>query len=385
MRSALFSTIACLAMACADPVIEMRLGLPDPSTVSGFDLSCALAVRARVIGNDLGDGRGAEVTEDCVDLATSPRTFSDLAAALRGRFVFDVPRSGLAGVQLSAFFGRCSELPGTSESIVYGGAPSSSGGTLEVPLLPGVSCDATQSYKVRTFDLSALYATLPAGGTCAPPADSIRVFAGLIRPRMLGDRAPRTEFDYGHASVDTSDGTGRLQSYRPITNTPACAAIGYRGSATIGMTCIRPAAQARGVCGAADEVEVIAVPITPVASSIDVSMSATYGLAVLGSVWEASGTRLPIAGATVEPTDRSRGNVVYVDIGVELGARPPRLRQMTPVPGATSTNASGGFILYLFGEAMDITVKAPNHVTQTVRVAAAPDTLPTVAIALARQ
>ena len=385
MRPPLFLAIACgIAAACTEPPIELRLALPDPATVSEFDLSCVYAVKTRVIGNDRGDGRGTEVHEDCVDFDTAPQTFSELAARLRDQFRFDVPRGGLAGVQVSGFFGRCSDPTGTFESIVYGGAPNEGGGTLTVPLKPGVSCNMTQGYNVRVFDLAALYATLPGGGTCAAPPDPVKIFAGLIRPSMLGDHAPPTAFEYGHSSVDTSDGMARIQSYRPLTAAPACSAIAYRGTASVGLTCVRPSPQARGVCGIGDELEVISLPIAQAAASVDRATSATYGPVVFGSVWEASGNRVPIAGATVELADPSRGKVVYIDISAEPGASPPRLRQMVPVSGQ-ATNASGGFLLYIPGEATDIVVRAPNHMSQTVRVASVGDTLPAVAVALARQ
>jgi len=219
MRPPLFLAIACgTAAACTEPPIEMRLALPDPATVSEFDLSCVYAVKTRVIGNDRGDGRGTEVHEDCVDFDTAPQTFSELAARLRDQFRFDVPRGGLAGVQVSGFFGRCSDPTGTFESIVYGGAPNEGGGTLTVPLKPGVSCNMTQGYNVRVFDLAALYATLPGGGTCAAPPDPVKIFAGLIRPSMLGDHAPPTAFEYGHSSVDTSDGMARIHIEVEIAN-----------------------------------------------------------------------------------------------------------------------------------------------------------------------
>lgn len=383
MRPPLFLAIACgISAACAESPIELRLALPDPATVSEFDLSCLHAVKTRVIGNDNGDGRGAEVHEGCVDFDTAPQTFSDLAARLRDQFRFDVPRGGLAGVQVSGFSGRCSDPMGTFESIMYGGAPNEGRGTLTIPIKPGVSCNMTQSYNVHVFDLAALYATLPAGGTCAAPPDSIKISAGLIRPSMLGDRAPRTAFEYGRSSINTSDGTARVQSYRPPTAAPACSAIAYRGTSSVGVSCIRPPPQARGICGGADELEIISLPIAQAAASIDLSLSAAYGFVVFGSVWEASGSRVPIAGATVELADPSRGKVVYIDISAETGASPPRLRQMVPVSGQ-ATNASGGFLLYIAGDATDIVVRAPNHVSQTVRVASAPDTLPAVAVALA--
>lgn len=368
-------------VACSDPVIQMELALPDVAP-AGFDVSCVGAVKIDVIGNAPGDTGDTEVVSNCFDFERPVRDFSEVAAGLRGQFVFDIPRGGLAGVQLSGFSGRCTDPNTRYESVFYGGAPSAGDGTLVIPLRLGVACGTQQSYQVKTIDLTSLY--LPSGAACALPSDPVRLFAGVIRPRMLGPKAPRTVFEYGADSVDTGDGTGRVQSFLPVPGDAACVALGYRGTASLGLTCIRPPAQARGLCGDTNEIEIISLPVTSAITAVDPALTAAYGDPVIGTVWDAS-TRQPIAGATAALVDPTQGKVVYTDLGLEPGASPSRLRPMTQVAGATSTIAGGGFMAYLRGEATDLVVTAPNHVPELLRVASAPDQLPTLVVVLARQ
>jgi hypothetical protein len=372
--------------ACSAPVIEMTLTLPDVATVSGFDLSCVGAVRVRVVGNKPKDGGAADESTQCFDFDAPFDSFPQLIAALEGKFTFDIPRGGLAGVELTGFSARCGDPSTAFESVFYGGAPSVGDGTVVVPLRTGVSCGSRQSYKVRTIDLAALLASAsaPAGASCAPPSDAVKLYAGVIRPRMLGTVAPEAVFEYGADEVDTDDGAGKLQSFRPVDTDPSCVALGYLGATSRAVTCVRPPEQARGLCGDANEVEIAAISVAQAEAEFDRTLMLTYGQPVFGAVWEA-GTRTPITGATVELADASQGKVVYVDVSVDAAASPPRVRKMAEVPGATSTTAGGAFVAYIGGVTTNLIVKAANHVTQTVRIASAPDQLATVVVALARQ
>ncbi len=372
--------------ACTAPVIEIKLALPDPATVAAFDLHCVGAVRITVIGNKLDEGSQAETHTQCYSFDEPIGRFDDVATQLRGKFTFDVPRNGLAGVQLTGFSGRCTDPSTQFESVFYGGAPNVDGGTLVLHVRTGVLCDSGQSYNVRALDLTALYASTPSNVNCTSPSDSIQLYAGVIRPFMMGAGGPQTVFEYGAATVNTSDGTGRLQSFRPVDGDPACVALGYNGASSKGLTCVRSSAQARGLCGRADEVEIVAVPVSDAVSPIDPTLLAAYGPPVFGAVWE-EGTRTPISNATVElaDPDPAQGKVVYIDLGIDAGVSPPRLRRMSQIAGAPSTAAGGGFMVYLRGGATNLIVKAPNHVTQTLRIAAAPDQLATTIVVLARQ
>jgi len=376
--------VGCGIAACSAPVIEMTLELPNAATTAAFDLSCVGAARITVISNKLEEGSQAEEHTQCFDFAEPLHSFDDVAVGLRGKFTFDVPRDGLAGVQLTGFSGRCNDTSTRFESVFYGGAPSAGDRTLVIPVHTGLSCGTEQSYKVRAIDLTALYASSPSNVTCVPPPDAMKLYTGFIRPRMLGTSAPPMMFEYGASALDTSDGMGKLQSFRPVDADPACVAIGYSGSASKGGTCIRPPEQAHGLCGVVDEVEVVAVPLDVSVLSIDPTLSMAYGESMFGAVWDAS-TRTPITDATVELLDPALGKVVYIDVGIDAGVSPPRLRRMAAVPGATSTAAGGGFLVYVRGTVTTLIVKAPNHVTQTIRIAVAPDEFSTTIVALARQ
>lgn len=378
--------VGCGLAACSAPAIEMTLALPDVATVSGFDLSCVGAVRVRVVGNKLDDGGAADESTQCFDFDAPFDTFPKLVTALQGKFTFDIPRGGLAGVELTGFSGRCADPSTSFESVFYGGAPSVGDGTVVVPLRTGVSCNSGQSYQVHTIDLAALLASTSAsaGASCAAPSDAVKLYAGVIRPRMLGTIAAEAVFEYGADEVDTGNGAGKLQSFRPLDSDPACIALGYLGATSRAVTCVRPPEQARGLCGDPNEVEIAAISVGLAEAELDQTLLTTYGQPVFGAVWEA-GTRTPITGATVELADSSQGKVVYVDVSVDAAASPPRVREMTEVPGATSTTAGGAFVAYIGGVTTNLIVKAANHATQTVRIASAPDQLATVVVALARQ
>jgi len=177
---------ACVMQAgCAQPVIEMSLQLPDPGDTTNFDLSCVGAAKVEAIGSDPGDGRQAQVIDQCVDVSMPLRSFADIQTQFRGKFALDVPDSGLAGVQLRGVSGRCSDpASSTYDSIFYGGAPGN-GKRMVIAVTPGVSCNTAQSYKVRVLDLLALYAS---PNSCPLPSDAVSLFAGAIRPRMLSFR-----------------------------------------------------------------------------------------------------------------------------------------------------------------------------------------------------
>jgi len=244
---------------CAQPMIEMSLQLPDPGDTTNFDLSCVGAAKVEAIGSDPGDGRQAQVIDQCVDVSMPLRSFADIQTQFRGKFALDVPDSGLAGVQLRGVSGRCSDpASSTYDSIFYGGAPGN-GKRMVIAVTPGVSCNTAQSYKVRVLDLLALYAS---PNSCPLPSDAVSLFAGAIRPRMLGDKLPRTMFEFGASSTQTTTGTGVLQSYKPVTTGPSCIAFSYRGVTSIGLACVNPANEARGLCGAADETEIVSVPLS---------------------------------------------------------------------------------------------------------------------------
>jgi len=366
--------VAALGLAaCTEPAIEMAVVLPSATATQGFDLSCVGAVAVRVIGNDIGDAsRQADELADCVDLTTPPSTFGDVQRAIHGRFAFALPRSGLAGVQLSGFKGSCSDRVGSHEAVFFGGAPRGGSDTMTIPLIPNISCDRAKAYDVTVVDLVALTST----HECDSPIDVSTVFAGDLHPRLLGDRMPRMELEHGVSAVNALDGTGRVQSYAATASSRSCIAIGDRGVVSGGVSCVNAAAPT--LCGDPGELEVAALPLSLTAASRDAALIAQYGEPVFGAVWEPSliGADHAISGATVELADPSQGTVVYVQRGTGT---------LDPIASARATGTDGLFIAYLRGEPTSLIVKAPGHVQETLQVASSPDWPSTVLAVLATQ
>jgi hypothetical protein len=355
--------VALALAACSDPVLEMHLALPGSDATHNFDLSCTGAVAVQVIGKDLGDAQ-AEILRDCVDLSGPPQSFDDIQRAISGRFSFGMPRSGLLGVQLTGFQGSCNDSLDSHEAVFYGGAPRGGSDSLTIPLVPNISCGATQPYPVRVLDL----ATLTLTDTCAAPPDATTVFAADIHPRMIGDAAPRMMLERGVSSVSAPAGKGTVQAYAAAVDSRSCIALGYQGTLDGGARCMDH--DAWTLCGEGDEDEVASLPRQVIMDSTDPALVRQYGPPVFGAVWELSDSfvKSAIGGATVALQDPAQGKVVYVDTPGIL-----TLTTLTPIENARSTAASGLFVVYLRGEPTNLIVSAPGHVTQTLKIASAPD------------
>lgn len=357
--------------ACTDPAIEMSLALPSAEAAQGFDLSCVGAVSVRIIGTDRGDdNRPPDELGGCVDLAAAPRTFADVERAIRGRFAFSLPRSGLAGVQLHGWKGGCNDRIDARESVFYGGAPEAGSDHMTIPLVPNISCDKARTYSVHAVDLSALALTK----TCTPPTDQPLVFAGDIHPALLGDDQPRMELEWGASEVQAPDGRGTVGSYAAVHDSRSCIAVGYEGTISGGAGCVNPTAPT--LCGAAGELEVASLPLPYAAMSTEDALTAQYGEPVFGAVFEPSdaAAKAPVVGATVELADPTQGKVFYLQRGAT---------QLTRIDGTRGTGADGLFVAYLRGDPTSLIIKATGHVAQTVRVASTPDWPSTVIVALA--
>jgi hypothetical protein len=361
--------------ACTDRAIEMTLALPSEASVAGFDLSCVGAVSVVVVGNDVGDDdRPPDELGDCVDLAAAPKTFADVQRAIAGRFALALPRSGLAGVQLSGWKGGCNDRLDSREAVFYGGAPHAGSDRMTIPLVANISCDKARTYSVHAVDLSALTATK----TCTPPTDQPLVFAGDIHPVLLGDDMPRMMLEWGASEVQAPGGLGTVASYAAAYNSRSCIAVGYEGTISGGAGCVNPAAPTLcGAPGAPGELEVASLALPYAAMSTEDALTELYGEPVFGAVWEPSdvAVKAPIANATVELVDPTQGKVFYLQRGAT---------QFTRLDSARGTGADGLFVAYVRGDPTNLTVKAAGHATQTLRVASTPDWPSTVLAVLPR-
>jgi hypothetical protein len=168
---------------------------------------------------------------------------------------------------------------------------------------------------------------------------------------MLGPTFDRMEFEDGPSAV-TPDAAGKavIDSWSGA-GPKACIAMGFDSGMGMAGSCINPSAPT--LCAGPNEIELAMIDDIYAAASIDTSLVQQYGQPVFGAVWKQSPsttvTKAAIAGATVEIDDPTQGTVVYVAPG---GSK------LTPIQGATSTGPDGMFIIYLKGDATNVTVKS---------------------------
>lgn len=351
MRSWLFL----LALgACADPVIDMSLSMPAASQMpANFDVSCVSAVEVVAVGHERGSqSTPADALSDCVDLARAPTSLADIRAQIAGKFQLNLPQSGLAGISIRGTTGKCADKNRYYEANWYGGATYVDGQDgISIPVVPNISCNARKTYAVSTIDLLAISKTKQCAMAVPPAATLPLVFAGNIRPQMLGASFDRMVFEDGPSAV-APDAAGKAQIDSWTSAGPrACIAMGFDSGAGMAGSCINPSAPT--LCGGPNEVELAMIDDIYAAASIDTSLVQQHGQPVFGAVWRQSPattvTKAPIAGATVELEDPSQGTVVYVSPGTS---------KLQPIAGATSTGPDGMFIIYLKGDATNVIVKS---------------------------
>ncbi len=354
------AALAILASACGDAAIDMRLGLPTAAQSQGFDLSCVSAIRVDVRGYDLGDEtHSPDTISKCIDLSTPPKSFGDIQRAMSGQFSFGLPKSGLAGVAIRGSMGACTD-PIDHEPVFYGGAPSSGGDSLTIPLIPNISCDKKKTYTTRPIDLLALVDTK----TCVTPTDQPFAAAGDFRPQMLGENFSTVLIDWGTEAAPVN-GLAAIDSFSGTAATDTCIALLDAGMSSGGGNCVNPSATQ--LCAqAAGELDVPAISYAVEEPSVDTNLLKQYGGVVFGGVWEAStaATKVPLAGATVELEDPTQGTVLYVSRGTA---------KLEPISGARGTGTDGLFIAYIKGPPTGLIVKAANHTPQRYVIAATGD------------
>ncbi len=357
--------------ACADPVIDMSLKMPTAQQMpADFDLSCITTVEVFAVGNERGGtATPPDIVGDCIDLSAAPRTFAEIRGAIAGRFDLTIPESGLAGVQIRGTVGSCAEATRYHEANFYGGAVYLEGReSLSIPVVPNISCSAKTIYKVSTIDLLALDKTKQCAMSLPDPTAQPLVFAGDIRPQMLGASFDRMLWESGvSAMAPDAQGKATIASFTGTTSR-ACIAMGYDSAKGLAGSCINPTMPT--LCAAPGEIELPVIDNYFAFGSIDPQLVQQYGPPVFGAVYKKNPTvyHTAIAGATIELEDPTQGKVVYVQ---------PGANKLMPIGGATATDSTGMFVVYLKSEATSITVKA-GGVSQRYTVAAhntAPPTL----------
>lgn len=350
--------LAISAAACAEPAVEMSLVLPPESA---HDLSCVTAVDLVALPVDdrgfldIGD-RSFDDDIPCVELDGPAGSLEDIAASLRGRFELAIPSEGLAGVQLRGRGGRCDEIGSFHEAMFYGGAMYDDGSdALPIRVARNLSCDAQVTRTVRPIDLFTLVRTKE----CAAPTEAGEIFAADVRPTLLDGDFPGVLLEVGESFGDLGpSGTVALQTFsRSFAGT--CPAVAWGGATSGGSVCLpddvleRPRA-----CAQAGEVELPVVSGNAPFAELDEDLLFGHPVLVFGAVWSNTGTRGPIAGATVTVDEGSEAVIQYLDVGAA---------NVTPLPDATATTASGAFVLHADG-VVGLTIAAPGKPTRHIFV-----------------
>ena len=350
--------------ACADPVIELSMKTPS-SMPANFDMSCITAVEVAAVGNS------DDALTDCVDLTKPPASFADIRAGISGQFELKLPESGLAGLVMRGTTGACADKTRLHEANFYGGAPYPEGSeSLSIPVVANISCNARKTYSVATIDMLALDRTKSCAMAVPDPAAQAVVFAGNIRPQLLGPGFDRMIWEDGSSAASTNvGGKAVIESWAGATGAKSCISIGFDGPGLAG-SCVNPSAPV--LCANPGEIELAVIDPIYAGASIETALVQQWGEPIFGAVYKqspaATVTKAPIAGATVELEDPTQGTVVYVAPGVS---------KLMPLAGATGTDPSGMFMIYLKGDATSVVIKSGGS-QQRYNVASQGDLPPTL-------
>ena len=364
-----YAALSLLLAACADPAIDVKLVMP-PAGSAAFDLSCVSAVdvlplaKGDTLPLDIGAHDGtAGPAPACIDLATAPTSFDDVEAQIRGKLDLPLPPGGLAGIEMRGRSGSCKDQP-LHDSIFFGAAPYEQGqGSLVIPVKHNISCDWSATYTVRPVNLPQLVTSK----TCAPVTTAtVAAFDANLHPSELGGTFAPMVLEYGPSFAPLAMGSASINSYRQSYGGSCIVAAvsDEAGLGEFGATCLNPGLPT--ACAQPGEVEIPVIVGDYGVQSVDSSQP--YDGAVLGAVWTKTPAAGPVTGATVTLDDGADATVVYTSVAMD---------KMTPIQGATATDATGGFIIYT-NQVVGITVAAPGHPSQHLYVGSARDMPATV-------
>jgi hypothetical protein len=318
-----------LVTACADPVVEMELVLPNAPN----NTSCVTAVEVHANGATYPQVKEDRVIS-CLDIQPAG-TYAGVRDAIRGKFELGVPDTGLASLEIYGWSGvaACKDDMDpfvTPDLMFFGNAEYIGQDTIELPITPNLDCARSQ-LKVRIVDMFGLLG----GATCATAS----TYADGAASAGLGTLVPKP---YGKGvelfgNIDGANTVGNLATFEGYTKigSKSCLAIDG-GSAMGGSTgCV---VGGSAVCAGAGETEHVSLsqPILANDANFDNAIAAKFPGIVIGTVWSSGKT--PLAGATVE-VSATHGKVVYLD--------PPAMGSTAlKVRTEASTGPSGLFMLY---------------------------------------
>lgn len=344
-----------LFAACADPIVEMEMVLPQ--NAGSFETSCITAVDVHVIGaNFLQDA--TDFRRSCIEVQGGA-SYAAIRDAIRGKFEVGIPDSGIAGIEIYGWSGpsACKYVddPYLSPDLLFFGHGDYFGqDRVDIPLVPNLSC-ARSNVKVRMVDMFALVdgATCDEAGIVVGAAG---IGIGTLVPRMHGKG---------------SRFFGALAGAVPIANLAtfigptqvgprACLALSGGDEALAGS--VSCAIGGTAICAGAGEMELATVPyaITANTANFDSTLMVKFPGVIYGSVWGGTTTKSPLAGATVT-VDPKHGKVIYVDPPNAAGVMAVRADQR-------ATGPSGLFTLYT-DTLVDVTITG-GGVSRTVTLGA---------------
>lgn len=330
------SVVAMFALAatagCAEKAVELRLLMPTNDDAA-MDVSCVTTVHV-VLHN--GSSDFSTVPQQCIDVS-SPTSFADLEAQIRGKFEMDIPDNLLA-VEVRGLTGTSAAVCGDGMDVFYAGDEFVGQDRIDLRIKGAMDCSAMRStgeLKVRPVDFLALAKT-PVG--MAPACDPIEdefLEIGAIRPTNIslpevGFPTSLMEFGPG-AELDSTTGVATLPAWGAALPTSCLAVSAFD---MFSASCVYPGNAT--VCGQPGEVEVPLIDDLASYESIDGAIYKDFPVLVFGVVYDTV-TKRPVEGAKVE-MDPARARVVY--------ANPGAGNRLDPIT-ADATNASGLFLAYM--------------------------------------
>jgi hypothetical protein len=333
--------------ACADPVVTMQLQ-PAPDAQM-FNTSCVSTVEVRAEGMNYPSDP-MDYKSISVDVTTSPATYADVEAAIRGKFDVPIPSSGLQAVEIYGWNGppgwdNATRQNGPPSELVFLGRGMYGGDTVAVDLVPNISCEH-QPIKIHTLDLVAFETNnFDCTKAIAPddPAGNAGVDVGTLTPALYKD----TLFFWGGFYGGPFMANQAAFTGPTIVGPDSCLAFDGGDGVTMAGS-LGCAASGRGVCGTADdqlEMPTIADPYG--VNSLDKAIYNQWKGVTFGGVFTAA--KHPVAGATIT-VDPKLGTVVYAEL---------------------DTGPSGLFLIYA-NSIVDVTFTS-GATTKTIKVGATAD------------
>lgn len=331
MRRAL--SLAILLAGCGDKSIDVSLQLPSSSVSMQYDTSCVKAVEVFVDGaNYPADNK--DFLRTCVELSAPAMTFAGVKAAIHDKFDTKLPTSGLSGVELFAYNGRCdTDNEYLSDLVFYGSAAYVGDDSMTLEVVPNLSC-AQSNYAILPVDILKYAKT-------AQCAQSDWNYGTLSLSTIVP--VPFTDFAAWWVGTSTAMAVGGQVTVRgmaEIIGPKSCLASGFDDGAGGGEAqCVAPMDQR--LCATGMQIEQPLVDPGVGYNSRDSMKINQFGGFVVGLV----GGPGPLGGATVtiDDADKDKGQVVYLDMqpGAEVGNG-----LLTERAGATSTGPTGLFGIY---------------------------------------